>query len=139
MIPPPHASNLHNPTTKRVQPQEFHNSNLDVAHSVIFWVPQDSEQLARARPALAGQVTAPRQELRALWAQVEAAAAAKGRGLAEAARAESCAQACAGLRSWLAGVRAQLRSGHCGQDLTSVGVLLTRHQVRAGGWEMATG
>uniref|UniRef100_A0A674GPQ3 Calponin-homology (CH) domain-containing protein n=1 Tax=Taeniopygia guttata TaxID=59729 RepID=A0A674GPQ3_TAEGU len=64
--------------------------------------------------------------LRALWAQVEAAAAAKGRGLAEAARAESCAQACAGLRSWLAGVRAQLRSGHCGQDLTSVGVLLTR-------------
>uniref|UniRef100_A0A674HA16 Calponin-homology (CH) domain-containing protein n=1 Tax=Taeniopygia guttata TaxID=59729 RepID=A0A674HA16_TAEGU len=93
---------------------------------------KDSEQLARARPALAGQVTAPRQELRALWAQVEAAAAAKGRGLAEAARAESCAQACAGLRSWLAGVRAQLRSGHCGQDLTSVGVLLTRHQVRAG-------
>uniref|UniRef100_A0A674GUT0 Spectrin beta chain n=1 Tax=Taeniopygia guttata TaxID=59729 RepID=A0A674GUT0_TAEGU len=68
-------------------------------------------------------------ELRALWAQVEAAAAAKGRGLAEAARAESCAQACAGLRSWLAGVRAQLRSGHCGQDLTSVGVLLTRHQL----------
>ncbi|OWK51001.1 Spectrin beta chain, non-erythrocytic 1 [Lonchura striata] len=100
---------------------------------------KDGEQLARARPALAGQVTAPRQELRALWAQVEAAAAAKGRGLAEAARAESCAQACAGLRSWLAGVRAQLRSGHCGQDLTSVGVLLTRHQVRAGGWEMATG
>uniref|UniRef100_A0A8U7NQ73 Uncharacterized protein n=1 Tax=Corvus moneduloides TaxID=1196302 RepID=A0A8U7NQ73_CORMO len=89
---------------------------------------KDGEQLARARPALAGQVTAPRQELRALWAQVEAAAAAKGRGLAEAARAESCAQACAGLRSWLAGVRAQLRSGHCGQDLTSVGVLLTRHQ-----------
>ncbi|XP_064593084.1 spectrin beta chain, non-erythrocytic 1-like isoform X1 [Zonotrichia leucophrys gambelii] len=90
---------------------------------------KDGEQLARARPALAGQVTAPRQELRALWAQVEAAAAAKGRGLAEAARAESCAQACAGLRSWLAGVRAQLRSGHCGQDLTSVGVLLTRHQL----------
>ncbi|NXQ64788.1 SPTB2 protein, partial [Anthoscopus minutus] len=59
---------------------------------------KDGEQLARARPALAGQVTAPRQELRALWAQVEAAAAAKGRGLAEAARAESCAQACAGLR-----------------------------------------
>uniref|UniRef100_A0A8U7NN62 Uncharacterized protein n=1 Tax=Corvus moneduloides TaxID=1196302 RepID=A0A8U7NN62_CORMO len=81
---------------------------------------KDGEQLARARPALAGQVTAPRQELRALWAQVEAAAAAKGRGLAEAARAESCAQACAGLRSWLAGVRAQLRSGHCGQDLTSL-------------------
>uniref|UniRef100_A0A8C3E4X0 Uncharacterized protein n=1 Tax=Corvus moneduloides TaxID=1196302 RepID=A0A8C3E4X0_CORMO len=90
---------------------------------------KDGEQLARARPALAGQVTAPRQELRALWAQVEAAAAAKGRGLAEAARAESCAQACAGLRSWLAGVCAQLRSGHCGQDLTSVGVLLTRHQL----------
>ncbi|XP_068035128.1 spectrin beta chain, non-erythrocytic 2-like [Anomalospiza imberbis] len=90
---------------------------------------KDGEQLARARPALAGQVTTPRQELRALWAQVEAAAAAKGRGLAEAARAESCAQACAGLRSWLAGVRAQLRSGHCGQDLTSVGVLLTRHQL----------
>ncbi|XP_005533284.1 PREDICTED: spectrin beta chain, non-erythrocytic 2 [Pseudopodoces humilis] len=90
---------------------------------------KDGEQLARARPALAGRVTAPRQELRALWAQVEAAAAAKGRGLAEAARAESCAQACAGLRSWLAGVRAQLRSGHCGQDLTSVGVLLTRHQL----------
>ncbi|KAI1229737.1 Spectrin beta chain, partial [Lamprotornis superbus] len=90
---------------------------------------KDGEQLARARPALAGQVTVPRQELRALWAQVEAAAAAKGRGLAEAARAESCAQACAGLRSWLAGVRAQLRSGHCGQDLTSVGVLLTRHQA----------
>ncbi|NXQ46681.1 SPTN2 protein, partial [Catharus fuscescens] len=59
---------------------------------------KDGEQLARARPALAGQVTAPREELRALWAQVEAAAAAKGRGLAEAARAESCAQACAGLR-----------------------------------------
>ncbi|NXV56195.1 SPTB2 protein, partial [Molothrus ater] len=59
---------------------------------------KDGEQLARARPALAGQVTTPRQELRALWAQVEAAAAAKGRGLAEAARAESCAQACAGLR-----------------------------------------
>uniref|UniRef100_A0A8C3V5V0 Spectrin beta chain n=1 Tax=Catharus ustulatus TaxID=91951 RepID=A0A8C3V5V0_CATUS len=90
---------------------------------------KDGEQLARARPALAGQVTAPREELRALWAQVEAAAAAKGRGLAEAARAESCAQACAGLRSWLAGVRAQLRSGHCGQDLTSVGVLLTQHQL----------
>ncbi|XP_066196282.1 spectrin beta chain, non-erythrocytic 2-like, partial [Sylvia atricapilla] len=90
---------------------------------------KDGEQLARARPALAGQVTAPRQELRALWAQVEAAAAAKGRGLAEAARAESCAQACAQLRSWLAGVRAQLRSGHCGQDLTSVGVLLTQHQL----------
>ncbi|TRZ10316.1 hypothetical protein HGM15179_016794 [Zosterops borbonicus] len=90
---------------------------------------KDGEQLARARPALAGQVTGPRQELRALWAQVEAAAAAKGRGLAEAARAESCAQACAALRSWLAGVRAQLRSGHCGQDLTSVGVLLTRHQL----------
>ncbi|XP_058280277.1 LOW QUALITY PROTEIN: spectrin beta chain, non-erythrocytic 2-like [Hirundo rustica] len=90
---------------------------------------KDGEQLARARPALAGRVAAPRRELRALWAQVEAAAAAKGRGLAEAARAESCAQACAGLRSWLAGVRAQLRSGHCGQDLTSVGVLLTRHQL----------
>ncbi|NWT09705.1 SPTN2 protein, partial [Vireo altiloquus] len=59
---------------------------------------KDGEQLARARPALAGQVTTPREELRALWAQVEAAAAAKGRGLAEAARAESCAQACAGLR-----------------------------------------
>ncbi|NXB88720.1 SPTN2 protein, partial [Vidua chalybeata] len=59
---------------------------------------KDGEQLARARPALAGQVTTPWQELRALWAQVEAAAAAKGRGLAEAARAESCAQACAGLR-----------------------------------------
>nr|XP_031363424.1 spectrin beta chain, non-erythrocytic 1 [Lonchura striata domestica] len=97
---------------------------------------KDGEQLARARPALAGQVTAPRQELRALWAQVEAAAAAKGRGLAEAARAESCAQACAGLRSWLAGVRAQLRSGHCGQDLTSVGVLLTRHQDEPGAQAM---
>uniref|UniRef100_A0A8C3V1Q1 Spectrin beta, non-erythrocytic 2 n=1 Tax=Catharus ustulatus TaxID=91951 RepID=A0A8C3V1Q1_CATUS len=96
------------------------------------WLEALEKQLARARPALAGQVTAPREELRALWAQVEAAAAAKGRGLAEAARAESCAQACAGLRSWLAGVRAQLRSGHCGQDLTSVGVLLTQHQVRAG-------
>ncbi|XP_039570876.1 LOW QUALITY PROTEIN: spectrin beta chain, non-erythrocytic 2-like, partial [Passer montanus] len=35
---------------------------------------KDGEQLARARPALAGQVTVPRQELRALWAQVEAAA-----------------------------------------------------------------
>ncbi|XP_041342644.1 spectrin beta chain, non-erythrocytic 2-like, partial [Pyrgilauda ruficollis] len=39
---------------------------------------KDGEQLARARPALAGQVTAPRQELRALWAQVEAAAAGYG-------------------------------------------------------------
>uniref|UniRef100_A0A8U7NP15 Uncharacterized protein n=1 Tax=Corvus moneduloides TaxID=1196302 RepID=A0A8U7NP15_CORMO len=106
------------------------------------WLEALEKQLARARPALAGQVTAPRQELRALWAQVEAAAAAKGRGLAEAARAESCAQACAGLRSWLAGVRAQLRSGHCGQDLTSVGVLLTRHQVRGTpgkGWGQGMG
>ncbi|XP_050163570.1 spectrin beta chain, non-erythrocytic 2-like [Myiozetetes cayanensis] len=90
---------------------------------------KDGQQLAGSRPSLSGQVTAPLGALRALWAQVEAAAGAKGRGLAEAARAERCAQTCAGLRSWLSGVRAQLRSGHCGQDLTSVGVLLTRHQL----------
>ncbi|XP_017695515.1 PREDICTED: spectrin beta chain, non-erythrocytic 2-like, partial [Lepidothrix coronata] len=90
---------------------------------------QDGQQLAGSRPSLSGQVTGPLGALRALWARVEAAAGAKGRGLAEAARAEGCAQACAGLRSWLAGVRAQLRSGHCGHDLTSVGVLLTRPQT----------
>ncbi|NWR40554.1 SPTB2 protein, partial [Tachuris rubrigastra] len=59
---------------------------------------KDGQQLAGSRPSLAGQVTVPLGALRALWAQVEAAAGAKGRGLAEAARAESCAQACAGLR-----------------------------------------
>ncbi|XP_027488067.1 spectrin beta chain, non-erythrocytic 1-like, partial [Corapipo altera] len=90
---------------------------------------KDGQQLAGSRPSLSEQVTGPLGALRALWARVEAAAGAKGRGLAEAAQAEGCAQACAGLRSWLVGVRAQLRSGHCGQDLTSVGVLLTRHQL----------
>ncbi|NWU88179.1 SPTN2 protein, partial [Onychorhynchus coronatus] len=59
---------------------------------------KEGQQLAGSRPSLGAQVAVPLGALRALWAQVEAAAGAKGRGLAEAARAEGCAQACAGLR-----------------------------------------
>uniref|UniRef100_A0A674H2D3 Spectrin beta chain n=1 Tax=Taeniopygia guttata TaxID=59729 RepID=A0A674H2D3_TAEGU len=119
------------------------NEKLPVARDVSYEGTRDLQGKWQKHQAFAAELAANRGWLEALekvgtgekwgengiWEGVEAAAAAKGRGLAEAARAESCAQACAGLRSWLAGVRAQLRSGHCGQDLTSVGVLLTRHQL----------
>lgn len=70
--------------------------------------------------------------LRGLWDELESTTRTKARRLFDANRAELCAQSCAALRGWLAGVRAQLRSDDYGKDLTSVNILLNKQQVGAG-------
>lgn len=71
--------------------------------------------------------------LRGLWDELETTTRTKARRLFDANRAELCAQSCAALRGWLAGVRAQLRSDDYGKDLTSVNILLNKQQVGPGG------
>ncbi|XP_074669995.1 LOW QUALITY PROTEIN: spectrin beta chain, non-erythrocytic 2-like, partial [Strix aluco] len=90
---------------------------------------QEGRQLASAKPELGAEVTGELRALRGLWEELEATTRAKARRLFEADRAELCAQACAALRLWLGGVRAQLRSDDYGKDLTGVNILLKKQQV----------
>ncbi|CAM9115899.1 unnamed protein product [Bubo scandiacus] len=90
---------------------------------------QEGRQLAAAKPELGAEVTGELRALRGLWEELEATTRAKARRLFEADRAELCAQACAALRLWLGGVRAQLRSDDYGKDLTGVNILLKKQQL----------
>uniref|UniRef100_A0A8C3CFJ2 Spectrin beta chain n=1 Tax=Cairina moschata TaxID=8855 RepID=A0A8C3CFJ2_CAIMO len=90
---------------------------------------KEGQQLAAAKPELGAVVTEKLSALRGLWDELETTTRTKARRLFDANRAELCAQSCAALRGWLAGVRAQLRSDDYGKDLTSVNILLNKQQM----------
>ncbi|XP_053908532.1 spectrin beta chain, non-erythrocytic 2 isoform X2 [Cuculus canorus] len=119
------ARNLHS----KWQKHQAFAAELAANRGWLEKMEKEGQQLATAKPELGSVVTEKLSELRALWEELEVTTRTKARRLFDANRAELCAQSCAALRAWLAGVRAQLRSDDYGKDLTSVNILLKKQQM----------
>ncbi|KAM9251693.1 spectrin beta chain, non-erythrocytic 2 [Cariama cristata] len=119
------ARNLH---TKWQKHQAF-AAELAANKGWLEKMEKEGQQLASAKPELGTVVTEKLAELRGLWEELESTTRTKARRLFDANRTELCAQSCAALRGWLAGVHAQLRSDDYGKDLTSVNILLKKQQM----------
>ncbi|KAM6032630.1 LOW QUALITY PROTEIN: spectrin beta chain, non-erythrocytic 2-like, partial [Chlamydotis macqueenii] len=119
------ARNLH---TKWQKHQAF-AAELAANKGWLEKMEKEGRQLAAAKPELGRVATERLAALRALWDELESTTRMKARRLFDANRAELCAQSCAALRGWLAGVQAQLRSDDFGKDLTSVNILLKKQQM----------
>lgn len=67
--------------------------------------------------------------LRSTWDELESLTQNKAQCLFNANRAELFSQSCAELDGWLSAIETRLSSDDFGKDLTSVNILLNRHQV----------
>ena len=67
--------------------------------------------------------------LKKQWEELEAATQTKAQCLFDANRTELFSQSCSALDSWVNNLSSQLHSDDYGKDLTSVNILLKKHQV----------
>lgn len=81
------------------------------------------------KPELKPVVEQTMQELQRQWQELEETTQTKAQCLFDANRAELFTQSCSALDVWLKNLEGQLQSDDYGKDLTSVNILLKKHQV----------
>lgn len=92
--------------------------------------PQEGQQLVSEKPELKPVVEKTLQDLQRQWLELEETTQTKAQCLFDANRAELFTQSCSALDVWLKNLEGQLQSDDYGKDLTSVNILLKKHQVR---------
>lgn len=87
--------------------------------------------LVNEKPELEQTVSETMSSLQKQWEELESTTQAKAQCLFDANRAELFTQSCSALDSWLQNISSQLQSDDFGKDLTSVNILLKKHQVNS--------
>ena len=82
------------------------------------------------KPELQPVVQQTLEDLQGQWEELEGTTQTKAQCLFDANRAELFTQSCSALDGWLKNLEGQLQSDDYGKDLTSVNILLKKHQVR---------
>lgn len=81
------------------------------------------------KPELKPVVEQTLQDLQRQWEELEGTTQTKAQCLFDANRAELFTQSCSALDVWLKNLEGQLQNDDYGKDLTSVNILLKKHQV----------
>ncbi|XP_064182150.1 spectrin beta chain, non-erythrocytic 1-like isoform X1 [Anguilla rostrata] len=89
----------------------------------------EGEALVREKPELEPVVTQTLEGLKKRWEELEATTQTKAQCLFDANRAELFTQSCSALDTWVNNLSSQLQSDDYGKDLTSVNILLKKHQM----------
>lgn len=82
------------------------------------------------KPELKPVVQQTLEDLQGQWEELESRTRSKDQCLFEAHRAEIFTQSCSALDDWLKNIESQLHNDDYGKDLTSVNILLKKHQVK---------
>lgn len=90
---------------------------------------QEGQLLVAEKPELKPVVQQTLQDLQRQWEELEGTTQTKAQCLFDANRAELFTQSCSALDVWLKNIESQLQSDDYGKDLTSVNILLKKHQV----------
>lgn len=85
--------------------------------------------LVKEKPELEQTVSETLSGLQKQWVELENTTQAKAQCLFDANRAELFTQSCSALDCWVQNISSQLQSDDFGKDLTSVNILLKKHQV----------
>ncbi|XP_075875964.1 spectrin family protein isoform X2 [Nelusetta ayraudi] len=92
-------------------------------------IDKEGQQLVTEKPELKPVVEQTLQELQRQWQELEETTQTKAQCLFDANRAELFTQSCSALDVWLKNLEGQLQSDDYGKDLTSVNILLKKHQM----------
>ncbi|XP_062341939.1 spectrin family protein isoform X2 [Osmerus eperlanus] len=90
---------------------------------------KESQALVKEKPELQPVVQQTVEGLQAQWEELESTTLTKAQCLFDANRAELFTQSCSALDGWLKNLEGQLQSDDFGKDLTSVNILLKKHQM----------
>uniref|UniRef100_A0A674MJT4 Spectrin beta chain n=1 Tax=Takifugu rubripes TaxID=31033 RepID=A0A674MJT4_TAKRU len=92
-------------------------------------IDKEGQALVAEKPELKPVVEQTLQDLQRQWEELEGTTQTKAQCLFDANRAELFTQSCSALDVWLKNLEGQLQSDDYGKDLTSVNILLKKHQM----------
>ncbi|XP_033996304.1 spectrin family protein isoform X2 [Trematomus bernacchii] len=92
-------------------------------------IDKEGQALVAEKPELKPVVQQTLEDLQRQWEELEATTRTKAQCLFDANRAELFTQSCSSLDVWLKNLEGQLHSDDYGKDLTSVNILLQKHQM----------
>ncbi|XP_069036320.1 spectrin family protein isoform X2 [Lepisosteus oculatus] len=119
------ARNLHS----KWQKHQAFTAELASNKDWLDKIDKEGKALVREKPEQEPVVARTLADLQRLWEELESTTQTKAQCLFDANRAELFTQSCAALGSWLENLSAQLQSDDYGKDLTSVNILLKKHQM----------
>uniref|UniRef100_A0A671MRY4 Spectrin beta chain n=1 Tax=Sinocyclocheilus anshuiensis TaxID=1608454 RepID=A0A671MRY4_9TELE len=99
-------------------------------------IDKEGQVLVKEKPELEQTVSETMSSLQKQWEELESTTQAKAQCLFDANRAELFTQSCSALDSWLQNISSQIQSDDFGKDLTSVNILLKKHQVNPKCWSI---
>ncbi|XP_030602691.1 spectrin family protein isoform X2 [Archocentrus centrarchus] len=92
-------------------------------------IDKEGQALVAEKPELKPVVQQTLEDLQRQWEELEGTTRTKAQCLFDANRAELFTQSCSALDVWLKNLKSQLHSDDYGKDLTSVNILLKKHQM----------
>ncbi|XP_048125013.1 spectrin family protein isoform X3 [Alosa alosa] len=92
-------------------------------------IDKEGQALVSEKPELEPVVRQTLEGLQKQWEELESTTRTKAQCLFDANRAELFTQSCSALDTWLQNLSSQLQSDDFGKDLTSVNILLKKHQM----------
>ncbi|XP_063058796.1 spectrin family protein [Engraulis encrasicolus] len=92
-------------------------------------IDKEGQALVSEKPELEPVVKQTLEALQKQWEELENTTQTKAQCLFDANRAELFTQSCSALDTWLQNLSSQLHSDDFGKDLTSVNILLKKHQM----------
>ncbi|XP_031712808.1 spectrin family protein isoform X2 [Anarrhichthys ocellatus] len=92
-------------------------------------IDKEGQALVAEKPELKPVVQQTLDDLQRQWEELEGTTQTKARCLFDANRAELFTQSCSALDVWLKNLEGQLHNDDYGKDLTSVNILLQKHQM----------
>ncbi|XP_034746962.1 spectrin family protein isoform X1 [Etheostoma cragini] len=92
-------------------------------------IDKEGQALVAEKPELEPVVQQTLEDLQRQWEELEGTTRTKAQCLFDANRAELFTQSCSALDVWLKNLEGQLYSDDYGKDLTSVNILLKKHQM----------
>ncbi|CAB1332983.1 unnamed protein product [Coregonus sp. 'balchen'] len=92
-------------------------------------IDKEGQVLVTEKPELQPVVQQTLEGLQSQWEELESTTRTKAQCLFDANRAELFTQSCSALDVWLKNLSGQLQSDDFGKDLTSVNILLKKHQM----------
>uniref|UniRef100_A0A672Z4V8 Spectrin beta chain n=1 Tax=Sphaeramia orbicularis TaxID=375764 RepID=A0A672Z4V8_9TELE len=92
-------------------------------------IDKEGQALVAEKPELKPVVQQTLEDLQRQWEELEGTTQTKAQCLFDANRAELFTQSCSALDVWLKNLEGQLHSDDYGKDLTSVNILLKKHQM----------
>ncbi|KAE8288242.1 Spectrin beta chain, non-erythrocytic 1 Beta-II spectrin Embryonic liver fodrin Fodrin beta chain [Larimichthys crocea] len=119
------ARNLHSKWQKHQAFMAELQSNKDWLDKID----KEGQALVAEKPELKPVVQQTLEDLQRQWEELEGTTQTKAQCLFDANRAELFTQSCSALDVWLKNLEGQLQSDDYGKDLTSVNILLKKHQM----------